>query len=58
MTKNINDKYTRDCCYAEMSPIKNWRPEDSEQVRDTEPYQNSFEKSRPGSNGLDQSGMK
>ena len=54
----MSNKYDRDCCYAEMSPIKNWRPEDSEQVHDDAPYQNEFERSRPGSNGLDQSGMK
>lgn len=48
----------KDCCYAEMSPIKRERAEDSEQIRDEEPYQNSFEKNRPGSKGLDQSGMR
>lgn len=55
---NSRHPYDRECCYAEMSPIKNWRPEDSEQIRDTEPYCNAYESSRPGSNGLDQSGMK
>ena len=48
----------KECCYAEMSPIKRERAEDSEQRLDMEPYQNSFERSRPGSQGLDQSGMK
>ena len=54
----FDKEYTNECCYAEMSPIKHERAEDSEQIHDTERYQNSYERSRPGSNGLDQSGMK
>jgi hypothetical protein len=48
----------KDCCYEEMSPIKNEHAEDSEQIHDREPYVNRYEESRPGSKGLDQSGMK
>jgi len=55
---NTRHPYDRECCYAEMSPIRRERAEDSEQRLDDVPYQNAFERLRPGSDGLDQSGMK
>lgn len=48
----------RECCYAEMSSIEKMNNEDANQIHYIAPYQNAYEKSRPGSNGLDQSGMK
>lgn len=45
----------RDCCYAEMS--KNKIYEDSEVKTDAVPYQNRYEETRSGSEGLNQSGF-
>ncbi len=47
----------RDCCYEEMSKGTKVL-EESEVPMHNEPYRNEFEKNIPGSNGLDQSGMK
>lgn len=49
----MNEKYVS---YESMStPCKVW--EDSEVPYHNPPLQNSFEKNRPGSDGLDQSGF-